>query len=280
MAAEAFPVISLNEFETADSAGKKLLALEVDAICRTSGFLAIADHGVPQGTIKRAWDAAAAFFDQPVDVKQAAKAPRPGYPYGYLGPNTEALAASRGVATPPDLKESFNGGPLDVPPGMTDAEALAFCYAPTIWPAAPQGFREAWETYYRAMEDLAARIMQLFAAALTLPEDYFAGVIDHPVSALRALNYPEQIEAPKPGQLRAGAHSDYGSLTILLPQPEVQYALLAGDLYMFSRSDGIVLGGTHEEGVWSLEPDLVRKQQILAGHQALFDGFRRCRASA
>lgn len=218
MAAEAFPVISLNEFETADAAGKKLLALEVDAICRTSGFLAIADHGVPQGTIKRAWDAAAAFFDQPVDVKQAAKAPRPGYPYGYLGPNTEALAASRGVATPPDLKESFNGGPLDVPPGMTDAEALAFCYAPTIWPAAPQGFREAWETYYRAMEDLAARIMQLFAAALTLPEDYFAGVIDHPVSALRALNYPEQIEAPKPGQLRAGAHSDYGSLTILLPQ--------------------------------------------------------------
>ena len=71
-----------------------------------------------------------------------------------------------------------------------------------------------------------------------------------------------------------------GQLTILLPQPEVQYALLAGDLYMFSRSDGIVLGGTHEEGVWSLEPDLVRKQQILAGHQALFDGFRRCRASA
>jgi len=50
--------------------------------------------------------------------------------------------------------------------------------------------------------------------------------------------------------------------------------------YMFSRSDGIVLGGTHGEGVWSLEPDLVRKQQILAGHQALFDGFRRCRASA
>jgi D-amino-acid oxidase len=67
-----------------------------------------------------------------------------------------------------------------------------------------------------------------------------------------------------------------GQLTILLPQPEVEYAVIHGDLYMFPRSDGIVLGGTHEEGVWSLDPDLERKQQILAGHKAFFDSFRRC----
>jgi len=67
-----------------------------------------------------------------------------------------------------------------------------------------------------------------------------------------------------------------GQLTFLLPQPEVQYATIAGDLYMFSRSDGVLLGGTHEEGVWSLEPDLERKKEILAGHKAFFDSFRRC----
>ncbi len=218
MTTSAFPIVSLAAFETADADGRKVLALEVDAICRTTGFLAIAEHGVPQAVIDAAWDKAKEFFDQPVEVKQAAKAPYPGYPYGYLGPNSEALAASRGVATPPDLKESFNGGPLSVPPGMTDAEALGFCYAETIWPAAPAGFKDAWQAYYRALEDLAARIMKLFAAALTLPEDYFAPMIDYPVSALRALNYPEQRVAPQEGQLRAGAHSDYGSLTILLPQ--------------------------------------------------------------
>jgi isopenicillin N synthase-like dioxygenase len=218
MPESAFPVVSLTTFERSDADGKKLLALEVDAICRTTGFLAISDHGVPQPVIDAAWDKARAFFDQPLEVKQAARAPYAGYPYGYLGPDAEALAASRGVSTPPDLKESFNGGPLSVPPGMTDKEALAFCYAATIWPAAPEGFRQAWQAYYRAMEDLAARIMRLFAAALTLPEDFFAPMIDHPVSALRALNYPEQRVAPRPGQLRAGAHSDYGSLTILLPQ--------------------------------------------------------------
>ena len=68
------------------------------------------------------------------------------------------------------------------------------------------------------MEDLAARIMRVFAVALKLPEDYFAGVIDRPVSALRALNYPHPTVPPQPGQLRAGAHTDYGSLTILLPE--------------------------------------------------------------
>jgi isopenicillin N synthase-like dioxygenase len=214
----SFPIVSLRSFETADAARQKAIAAEVDRICRETGFLAISDHGVPQHVIDGAWNKAKAFFDEPVEVKQQARAPYPGYPYGYLGPNSEALAASRGVATPPDLKESFNGGPLSKPPGLTDKEALSFCYADTIWPSGPDGFREAWETYYRALEDLAARIMRLFAVALTLPEDYFEGFIDHPISALRALNYPEQSVAPQPGQLRAGAHSDYGSLTILLPQ--------------------------------------------------------------
>jgi len=67
-----------------------------------------------------------------------------------------------------------------------------------------------------------------------------------------------------------------GQLTILLPQPEVQYAVIPGDTYMFPRSDGIVLGGTHEEGEWSLEPNQERKQQILAEHKAFFDSFRGC----
>ena len=67
-----------------------------------------------------------------------------------------------------------------------------------------------------------------------------------------------------------------GQLTILLPQPEVQYAILAGDLYMFPRSDGIVLGGTHVEGDWSLQPDMAKKDEILAAHQAFFQSFVRC----
>ena len=65
-----------------------------------------------------------------------------------------------------------------------------------------------------------------------------------------------------------------GQLTVLLPQPEVDYIVLADELYMFPRSDGIVLGGTHEQGVWSLEPNLEAKQRLLAEHQKLFDDMR------
>lgn len=219
MSAAAFPIFDLSRFENADAAGRRLLGAEVDAICRSTGFLAISGHGVPQAVIDGVWSKAHGFFDLPPEIKEKVRAPFPGYPYGYLGPGAEALAKSKGQDTPPDLKESFNGGPLSKPEGLTDSQALAFCYADTIWPDEPAGFRTAWEAYYRAMEDLAARIMRVFAVALDLPERFFDATIDQPISALRALNYPETQVQPKPGQLRAGAHTDYGSLTILLPQP-------------------------------------------------------------
>ncbi len=67
-----------------------------------------------------------------------------------------------------------------------------------------------------------------------------------------------------------------GQLTLLLPQSEVKYAYLDGrrDLYMFPRSDAIILGGSHEESVWSTEPDVKRAEEILAGHAALSAGMR------
>lgn len=66
-----------------------------------------------------------------------------------------------------------------------------------------------------------------------------------------------------------------GQLTVLLPQPEVDYALLTeDDLYMFPRRDGILLGGTHEYGVETREPNAEAARTILAGHQAIFDTMR------
>ncbi|WP_147125587.1 isopenicillin N synthase family dioxygenase [Shimia ponticola] len=208
--------VDLAAFEAAEGGQRAAIAADVDRICRESGFLVLSGHGVPQPVIQGVWDACRAFFDQPMEVKRTLT-PVVGDPYGYLGPKAEALAASKGVETPPDLKESFNGGPLSVPGGAS-AEAMAFCYAPTPFPEMA-GFREAWVAYYTAMEDLAERVMRLFAAALELDEGFFAPYIDAPISALRALNYPATEDAPEAGQQRAGAHTDYGSLTILLTQP-------------------------------------------------------------
>ena len=208
--------IDLGAFEVASGAERAALAAEVDRICRESGFLVLEGHGVPENVISAVWRSCWDFFDQPPGFKRALT-PKVGDPYGYLGPKAEALAASKGVETPPDLKESFNGGPLTVPEGASP-EAMGFCYAPTPFPDL-NGFEQAWKAYYAALEDLAARVMRLFAAALELDEGFFDPFIDAPISALRALNYPETEEVPENAQQRAGAHTDYGSLTILLPQP-------------------------------------------------------------
>jgi D-amino-acid oxidase len=66
-----------------------------------------------------------------------------------------------------------------------------------------------------------------------------------------------------------------GQLTILLPQPEVDYIVLADDdLYMFPRRDGILLGGTHEHGVWTLDPNQEAKARLMNGHAKLFARMR------
>jgi D-amino-acid oxidase len=67
-----------------------------------------------------------------------------------------------------------------------------------------------------------------------------------------------------------------GQLTFLLPQPEVDYSVIPGSLYMFSRRDGIVLGGTHDEGTWSVDVDNQVRDQIVAKHKEFFDSMRRC----
>jgi isopenicillin N synthase-like dioxygenase len=71
------------------------------------------------------------------------------------------------------------------------------------------------ERYYEAMAALVVRIMRHFAVALQLPIDFFDSRIDRHTSALRVLNYPALDTPPLPGQLRAGGHTDYGTVTVL-----------------------------------------------------------------
>ena len=72
-----------------------------------------------------------------------------------------------------------------------------------------------------------------------------------------------------------------GQLTVLVAQPEVDYNTFGGlrriggfGIHMQPRSDGIVLGGTSERGVWSLEPNEEARRQIVEGHIELFDAMR------
>jgi glycine/D-amino acid oxidase-like deaminating enzyme len=94
----------------------------------------------------------------------------------------------------------------------------------------------------------------------TLPEP---GVINCTGLGARALFNDEEMLPIK------------GQLHVLLPQPDVDYLLLAQDLYMFPRRDGILLGGTFERGEWSLEPNREAEKRILDGHARIFSGMSR-----
>lgn len=67
-----------------------------------------------------------------------------------------------------------------------------------------------------------------------------------------------------------------GQLTFLLPQPEVEYSAIPDGIYMFSRRDGILLGGTHDRGNWSLDVDENVKNDIVQRHQKFFSSMRGC----
>lgn len=218
----AIASVDLGAFLHGTADQRQSIAAQVDEICRSTGFLIVDNHGVPDGIVDNAWSLTSEFFDLPQEQKLAARSEQPGCPRGYFPMAAEALGKSLGVDTPPDLKESFGIGPSRAPERRMSAEDFDFHFGNNLWPRRPKGFRDAWLRYFRAMENLADGILTLFAAALDLPPDYFAPFHTHPISAMRGLRYPlAQPGLLLPGQKGAGEHSDYGSITILKPDPAV-----------------------------------------------------------
>ena len=214
----AFPIVDLGPWFEGGPAGRRAVADAVRRACESTGFFAIVGHRVPEETIAAMRSVSRDFFDLPAPRKVAVARPRPEQNRAYHAEGTETLARLAGNETPPDYKEVFAIGPLDVPsddPWYHDAPGAYPNYAPNLWPTDVPGFEAAWRAYWSAMEGLQDTISRIFALSLGLPEDWFAGALARHCSMLRALNYPAQRELPRPGQLRAGEHTDLGMLTIL-----------------------------------------------------------------
>ena len=215
MSTHAVPRIDFAPFLKGDARDRRAVARTIDAACTGTGFFAIAGHGVGEDAIAALRAEAVRFFALPAADKQAVARPDSRASRGWYRPEERALAYSLGIETPPDLQESFAMGPPEVPqmPYFTCARARMF-FAPNRWPAAQPGLRAAMSAYFAAMEPLARALMHAFALARDLPEDFFEDKIDRHTSSLRLIRYPGAV-APGAGQLRAGAHTDYGTLTIL-----------------------------------------------------------------
>jgi len=216
MTFESVPVIDIAPFIGGAPEQKRAVATALREACEEIGFFTIVGHGVAEALIEDTRAKALQFFALPASEKRAIARPPSKISRGYSWVGDRGLAYSLGDKTPPDLQESFGMGPVKpVPSALAGTPAESAFFMPNVWPAQPAGFRATFERVYAELDRVAAHVMRIFAVALDLPEHFFDDKIDQPTSTLRAILYPAQDRAPQPGQLRAGAHTDYGTVTIL-----------------------------------------------------------------
>ncbi|MGH1503785.1 MAG: isopenicillin N synthase family dioxygenase [Acidimicrobiales bacterium] len=210
-------VIDIGPFLGGTPAGRAEVAAQVAHACEHIGFFQITGHGIEPAQTQAVYDLAKAFFDQPDDTKAEVAQPAPDQVRGWSGVGKEGLSYSLDEEAPGDLKEKMDMGPVGVDRDdpYFGPELAGPHFAPNLWPSTLPEMQPTWERHFDDMADLSATLMEIFAVALDLPPTFFADKIDRHISMFRALNYPDQPDEPLPGQLRAGAHSDYGSLTIV-----------------------------------------------------------------
>lgn len=182
------------------------------------GFAVIADHGIPASVIARADETARAFFALPDEVKRRYHVPGTGGARGYTPFGVEAAKD----ASERDLKEFWHVG-RELPHGHPFEQYML----PNLWPAEVADFHDAQLALYAAFEATGARLLAAIARYLGLSLDWFADTVRDGNSVLRLLHYPP-VSPEAPG-IRAGAHEDINTITLLLGAEEAGLQLLDRD---------------------------------------------------
>jgi len=193
------PVIDFRGYDPADSNAMAVLADEVSNALTTSGFMKIINLGITPSEINRVFDCSRWFFSRTTADKMTSAYVSAEENFGFQGLGVEHLDPTQ----PADIKETFTlRNLLHHDPG--DAR----------WPSAE--FRDVVTDFYRACLEGAYRIQRVFAKALNVEQDFFVRYHNGENVSLRLLYYPSRgVESIESGQLGAGAHTDYGLITLL-----------------------------------------------------------------
>ncbi|THH30679.1 hypothetical protein EUX98_g3496 [Antrodiella citrinella] len=209
------PLIDFSKFISASSqAEKRRTADEIVSGFKKVGFIYLENHGIPEAVVQNVFRKSDDFFNLPSEVKDtlAWKDPRANRGYVRIGrervtqsSDPEEIAKLRSKA--PDYKESMEIG--------RDWDTIYKNH----WPQesdAP-GFKSTITEFFQTCHALHAVVMRAIALGLDLDEKWFDTKIHEQFHNMRLLSYPS-IKTDllgQEGQARAGAHSDYGTLTLL-----------------------------------------------------------------
>jgi isopenicillin N synthase-like dioxygenase len=200
------PVVSLAALRSGDSRATEIAARAFGSALEEIGFVTIVDHGVAQSEVETLYVLAKKFFARPLEQKLECMLAEKAKPYGYIPMGMESVAATLHGEEAPDLCEAlvFRRPELDGKDGRCN-----------LWPTEIPELKLEVLNYFKTLARLARDLYHLSGIALDLPRNYLAPYFEDPSFTLRLVNYPEQPTAPQVGQLRYGAHHDYGGLTIL-----------------------------------------------------------------
>jgi isopenicillin N synthase-like dioxygenase len=217
MAAEnVIPTIDMSPLRGDNEIAKREVARQIDAACTDTGFFLVAGHGIASEQIEATRQCAIDFFALPVEEKMRVQRPPTKISRGYNWLGDRSVAYSMGQVAPPDIQEAFAIGPERVADLASRVDKTsAQMYAPNIWPERPRDFKRIMLSYYDAVQGLASHVLRAMAMALDIDESDFAEKFDRQASVARIIRYPAVTQAPLPGQLRAGHHTDYGAITFV-----------------------------------------------------------------
>lgn len=183
------------------------------------GFAIVRDHGIPQALIDRAEAKAKAFFALPKEAKRAYLIPGGGGARGYTAFGVET--AKGGTAS--DLKEFWHVGRE-----LAEGHQFRAVMADNVWPAEIDGFRATFLELYDAFDSAGLKVLRAIARFLKVDEEYFTDTVRDGNSVMRLLHYPP-IDKPTGNHIRAGAHEDINTITLLLGAEEAGLELQTKD---------------------------------------------------
>ncbi|KIW03576.1 uncharacterized protein PV09_05331 [Verruconis gallopava] len=209
------PLIDFSQFLHGNADAKSATAKEILSGFQKAGFIYLRNHGIPKETVKTVFEESAQWFARPQEQKDALAWYSPKANRGYTAHGREKVTnlTEQGDvealrAAVPDLKESLEIG----------REGEPDC--PNMWADDEAGkrFKATMLSFFDTCKNLHIELMRAIAVGLGIDESWFDGYTDRGDNTLRLLHYPPVKKAvfdANKSQVRAGAHTDYGSVTLL-----------------------------------------------------------------
>lgn len=193
------PVIDFATYDEKDPQSLQYLAGKIDSVLAEIGFMSVTNLGIEPALVEEIFAASRAFFASGLDQKKRSAYLSAQENFGYQGILEENLDPEQ----PADIKESF-----------TMRNILRVAVIDSRWPTS--AFRATVLKFFAASLQAAYRMQRVLATALDQEREFFVHYHSGENVTLRLLHYPAW-EAGKvaSGQLGAGAHTDYGLITLL-----------------------------------------------------------------